>query len=119
MLIGKAIVKNDGDEFNGKLYLQINGKLATGTGTAIAKGEIAEVTFHFMSDEEINDFRIGFWPDGESWLCEGSGREWKIPTCINSYKAKEIPNELYRLDGSKGTRHYKGIYLYKGHKILR
>lgn len=119
VLIGKAIVKNDGDEFNGKLYLQINGKLATGTGTAIANGEIAEVTFHFMSDEEINDFRIGFWPDGESWLCEGTGREWKIPTCINSYKAKEIPNELYRLDGSKGTRHYKGIYLYKGHKILR
>jgi len=79
VMVGKVTVTNNGDEFNGKLYLQVNGKFATGTGTAIAENKTSDVTFHFISKEDIHDFRIGFWPDGDSWLCEGTGTSWKAP----------------------------------------
>lgn len=69
----KATVKNNGSEYNGNLYLCVNGKNVTGEGVALRAGEETDVYFYYVpSSSGTNDYNICLSTDGSQSLKTGT-----------------------------------------------
>ena len=69
----KATVKNNGSEYNGNLYLCVNGENVTGEGVALRAGEETDVYFYYVpSSSGTNDYNICLSTDGSQSLKTGT-----------------------------------------------
>jgi hypothetical protein len=68
----KVTVKNNGSEYNGKLYLRVNNYLVSGEGVALRESETTDVYFHYVPSSGTNNYNICLSSDGSNSLKTGS-----------------------------------------------
>ena len=72
MMEVKVLVTNQGEEYNGKLCLCINGSEKQTVGTPIAAGGSDVITFLYTPREGEQKYQIGYSKDDTTWLAEGT-----------------------------------------------
>ena len=68
----KVTVKNNGTEYNDKIYLRVNDKYVSGEGVALREGETTDVYFHYVPSSGPNNYNICLSSDGSNSLKTGS-----------------------------------------------
>ena len=68
----KVTVKNNGTEYNDKIYLRVNDKYVSGEGVALREGEATDVYFHYVPSSGTNNYNICLSSDGSNSLKTGS-----------------------------------------------
>ena len=68
----KVTVKNNGTEYNDKIYLRVNDKYVSGEGVALREGEATDVYFHYVPSSGTNNYNICLSSDGSNSLETGS-----------------------------------------------
>ncbi len=68
----KVTVKNNGTEYNDKIYLRVNDNYVSGEGVALREGETTDVYFHYVPSNGANNYNICLSSDGSNSLKTGS-----------------------------------------------
>lgn len=68
----KVSVKNNGPEFNEKIYLIVNDTYVSGEGVALRAGETTDVYFHYVPVSGANNYNISLSTDGNKSLRTGT-----------------------------------------------
>ena len=114
----KAYIQNTGEDFNGNLYMLVNGNYVSGIGAAVDGNSQSEVFFRYRPRSAgYDNVVISLKANGEHPVYEGSYRIETYPwNSVYSIELKKSDANMYTIDGMKQSGlpkrgGKKGIYI--------
>lgn len=100
----EVTIQNDGEEYDGRLYLEINDSIVSVNGFILPQNTMTTIDFIYIPSEGIQNYRIGLSQNEQIYpgiISEGISTV-HVPTCISP---------LIQVQGNKASYTLNGIQL--------